>query len=235
MDTPTASHPPPRRRPERLEYQALNRSLSLITILVQNTEANARWQNYTKLLFDPQFHFYRYFLNSVIASAGAVLLGTTVATMAGYGFGRPRYDFRGRGALLGFLLLALMLGLLPLLLYNLQTGGTLDVLFRNVHTSYYGVNNLAYISNLRIRWDHLRALLNGSSFWYLGGPYRDPISPLALWLSAGIILAHTLRLAIRRPSIPRPAHDSSDRRASGLRQAALMPAFPLLMMALRRG
>lgn len=68
-----------------------------------------RWQNYTKLLFDPQFHFYRYFLNSVIASGGAVLLETLVATMAGYGFGRPRYDFRGRGALLGFLLLALML------------------------------------------------------------------------------------------------------------------------------
>ena len=29
--------------------------------------------------------------------------------MAGYGFGRPRYDFKLRGALLGFLLLALML------------------------------------------------------------------------------------------------------------------------------
>jgi len=68
-----------------------------------------RWQNYTKLLFDPQYHFYQYFLNSVIASVGAVGLETAIATMAGYGFGRPRYDFKLRGALLAFLLAALML------------------------------------------------------------------------------------------------------------------------------
>lgn len=68
-----------------------------------------RWQNYTKLLFDPQYHFYQYFLNSVIVSVGAVLFETAIATMAGYGFGRPRYDFKLRGALLAFLLAALML------------------------------------------------------------------------------------------------------------------------------
>jgi raffinose/stachyose/melibiose transport system permease protein len=68
-----------------------------------------RWQNYTRLLFDPQYHFYQYFLNSVIASVGAVLFETAIATMAGYGFGRPRYDFKLRGALLAFLLAALML------------------------------------------------------------------------------------------------------------------------------
>ena len=68
-----------------------------------------RWQNYTKLLFDPQYHFYQYFLNSVIASVGAVIFETAIATMAGYGFGRPRYDFKLRGALLAFLLAALML------------------------------------------------------------------------------------------------------------------------------
>jgi len=129
-------------------------------------------------------------------------------------------------------LLALMLGLLPLLLYNLQTGGTLDVLFRNVRTSYYGVNNLDYISNLRIRWDHLRALLNGSSFWYLGGPYRDPILPLAFWLSAGIILIRALRLAIRRPSISRLPHGLSGGRTRGALADILLSVFPLLMMAL---
>lgn len=68
-----------------------------------------RWQNYTRLLFDPQYHFYQYFLNSVIASVGAVIFETAIATMAGYGFGRPRYDFKLRGALLAFLLAALML------------------------------------------------------------------------------------------------------------------------------
>jgi len=127
-------------------------------------------------------------------------------------------------------LLALMLGLLPLLLYNLQTGGTLDVLLRNVHTSYYGVSNLAYLSNLKIRWEHLRALLDGSSFWYLGRPYREPIFPLAFWISAGATVAYGLRLAIRRPwgsrcslaggrIVEQPAH-------------VLLLAFPLSMMAL---
>jgi 4-amino-4-deoxy-L-arabinose transferase-like glycosyltransferase len=129
-------------------------------------------------------------------------------------------------------LLALMLGLLPLLLYNLQTGGTLDVLFRNVRTSYYGVNNLAYISNLRIRCGHLRALLNGSSFWYLGGPYGDPIFPLAFWLSAGIILAHALRLATRRPSISRRTHSSAGGQTTGPPADVLLRLFPLLIMAL---
>ena len=68
-----------------------------------------RWKNYTRLLFDPQYHFYQYFLNSVLTSGGAVILETILVTMAGYGFGRPRYDFKLRGVLLAFLLLALML------------------------------------------------------------------------------------------------------------------------------
>jgi len=113
-------------------------------------------------------------------------------------------------------LLALLLGLSPLLLYNLQTKGTVDVLLRNLRTSYYGVNNLAYLSNLRLRWDHLRALLDGSTFWYLGGVYRDPIFPLAFWVSAVVTLARGLRLAIFRPRGSQP-HDF---------------LFPLLMMAL---
>jgi ABC-type glycerol-3-phosphate transport system permease component len=74
-----------------------------------------RWQNYTKLLFDPQFHFYQYFFNSVFVTAFAVLLNSILATMAGYGFGRPRYDFRFRGLLLLALLAALMLP--PQILY----------------------------------------------------------------------------------------------------------------------
>ncbi|MEA3345477.1 MAG: glycosyltransferase family 39 protein [Chloroflexota bacterium] len=108
-------------------------------------------------------------------------------------------------------LLALLLGLLPLLLYNLQTGGTVDVLLRNLRTSYYGVNNLAYLSNLRLRWDHLRALLDGSNFWYLGSIHHDPVFPLAFWVSTAIILACCLR-----PRSPQPRRF----------------LFPLLMMAL---
>jgi len=128
-------------------------------------------------------------------------------------------------------LLALLLGLLPLLLYNLQTGGTVDVLLRNLRTSYYGVNNLAYLSNLRLRWDHLRALLDGSGFWYLGGIYRDPIFPLAFWVSAGVILACGLRLAIYHACASH-YDSSSGGGAIGWLPHALLPLFPLLMMAL---
>jgi 4-amino-4-deoxy-L-arabinose transferase-like glycosyltransferase len=129
-------------------------------------------------------------------------------------------------------LLALVLGLLPLLLYNLQTGGTLDVLLRNLRTSYYGVNNLAYISNLRIRWGHLRTLLNGSSFWYLGGPYRDPVFPLALWISMGVIVAHSLWLTTRPPSMSQSPHLPSGSPAAMLSADVPSLLFPLLMMSL---
>ena len=142
------------------------------------------------------------------------------------------YLMRNTATRLSIGLLALLLGLLPLLLYNLQTGGTVDVLLRNLRTSYYGVNNLAYLSNLRLRWDHLRALLDGSGFWYLGGVHRDPIFPLAFWVSAGVILARGLRLAICYPWASQFHDSSSGDGAIGWLPHALLPLFPLLMMAL---
>jgi 4-amino-4-deoxy-L-arabinose transferase-like glycosyltransferase len=129
-------------------------------------------------------------------------------------------------------LLALMLGLLPLLIYNLQTGGTLDVLLRNLRTSYYGVNNLAYLPNLKARWNHLRALLNGSAFWYLGGPYHDPILPVAFWVSAVALLACGFRLAIRRGSTSERFCPSTGGKDSGQPADVLIRLFPLVMMAL---
>jgi len=114
-------------------------------------------------------------------------------------------------------LLALLAGLSPLLLYNLQTGGTLDVVLRNLRTSYYGVSNLAYLSNLRLRWEHLRVLLDGASFWYLGGVHRDPIFPLAFWTSTAVLLACALRSALARPGSAYPC-----RRLSPLLMMALM-------------
>ena len=68
-----------------------------------------RWQNYVNLISDPQIRFYRYFGNSLFVSFFALLLNTALVTMGGYGFGRNRYHFRGRGALFTILLLALML------------------------------------------------------------------------------------------------------------------------------
>lgn len=68
-----------------------------------------RIQNYTRLLFSPNIHFYTYFLNSVVVTVGAMLITLVLASMGGYGFGRRRYNFRFRALLFTVLLFALML------------------------------------------------------------------------------------------------------------------------------
>lgn len=68
-----------------------------------------RWQNYTKLLFDPEIKFYRYFINSVLVTGGALILTLLLSCMAGYGFARRRFAFKYRGFLLTSLLFSLML------------------------------------------------------------------------------------------------------------------------------
>ena len=68
-----------------------------------------RWQNYTRLFLDPQIQFYRYFYNSLLVTAGALALTGLLSTLAGYGFGRPRYHFRFRGWLFAVLLFGLVL------------------------------------------------------------------------------------------------------------------------------
>lgn len=68
-----------------------------------------RWQNYTKLLFDPEIKFYRYFVNSVLVTGGALILTLLLSCMAGYGFARRRFTFKYRNFLLASLLFSLML------------------------------------------------------------------------------------------------------------------------------
>ena len=68
-----------------------------------------RWDNYTRLLFDPQIRFYRYFFNSLFVTFFALLLTAALSTLAGYGFGRARYNFRFRGWLFALLLFGLVL------------------------------------------------------------------------------------------------------------------------------
>ncbi len=68
-----------------------------------------RWQNYTRLLFDPQIRFYRFFYNSLFVTGFALALTGLLATLAGYGFGRPRYEFRFRRWLFALLLFGLLL------------------------------------------------------------------------------------------------------------------------------
>jgi raffinose/stachyose/melibiose transport system permease protein len=71
--------------------------------------SSPRWENYIRLLFDPDISFYRYFLNSLFVTFFSLVLTGVLATLGGYGFGRPRYEFKQRGWLFGLLLVALML------------------------------------------------------------------------------------------------------------------------------
>ena len=68
-----------------------------------------RWQNYVKLFFDPGIRFYRYYYNSLFVTFFALCLNAFLSTLAGYGFGRPRYNFRFRGWLFALLLFGVLL------------------------------------------------------------------------------------------------------------------------------
>jgi hypothetical protein len=78
-----------------------------------------------------------------------------------------------------------LLPLIPLLLFNLRTGGTLTSIFGNLGHSYYGVDNRAYLPNLLTRLGQLRTLLRGDHFWYLGGVFANPWAP---WAAGGLVV-----------------------------------------------
>jgi hypothetical protein len=83
-----------------------------------------------------------------------------------------------------------LLPLLPLLAFNLQTGGTFSTVSANLGSSYYGVDNRALLTNLGTRLTQLVTVLRGDHFWYLGGLYANVFAPwlAALALIAGILL-----------------------------------------------
>lgn len=84
-----------------------------------------------------------------------------------------------------------LLPLLPLLLFNLQTGGTWATMSGNAATSYYGVNNRDLWANLLVRLPQIGVSLEGSQFWYLGAIYANRLAPwIALGCVAGGLLAH---------------------------------------------
>lgn len=68
-----------------------------------------RWGNYWKLMFDPAIRFYQYFVNSIIVTSASLTITVLLSTLAGYGFGRPRYNFPWRSVLFALLLFSLML------------------------------------------------------------------------------------------------------------------------------
>ncbi|MGQ9466501.1 MAG: glycosyltransferase family 39 protein [Anaerolineae bacterium] len=81
--------------------------------------------------------------------------------------------------------LCFLLPLVPLIIFNLQTGGTLSSVLGNLGQSYYGVNNRAYLPHLIVRLGQLQPLLRGDHLWYLGGIFANPWAP---YLAAGTLL-----------------------------------------------
>jgi hypothetical protein len=85
--------------------------------------------------------------------------------------------------------LAFLLGAAPLIWYNVVSGATFATLQKNLVTTEYGVNNLDLMRNLATAWDTFRVLLDGSYFWYQGGPFaNDAYLPVFLVAAAGSVL-----------------------------------------------
>lgn len=97
-------------------------------------------------------------------------------------------------------LLALLLPLLPLLAFNLQTGGTFASVTSNLGRSYYGVDNANVLANAPVRWSQVLQVLRGEQFWYLGAVYTNSAAPwlaliavvLGLWRNWRIVLPPVL-------------------------------------------
>jgi hypothetical protein len=103
----------------------------------------------------------------------------------------PATSFQLRLLTWGGAAIAFLLPLIPLVVFNLRTAGTLTALFGNLGRSYYGVDNTAYLPNLLTRLGQLVTLLRGDHFWYLGGVFANAWAP---WLAGGLA---AIALAVR--------------------------------------
>ena len=119
-------------------------------------------------------------------------------------------------------ILAFVLGCWPLIIYNIQTSGTLLSITRNAQTSYYGVNNLAIGSNLVERSAQFVRLLDGSHLWYLGRIVSNPVS-IAVFVIVLLSVILPNFMTIRKQNSPPPAGDEP---------AAKSALFPFLVVGL---
>jgi 4-amino-4-deoxy-L-arabinose transferase-like glycosyltransferase len=103
---------------------------------------------------------------------------------------RPLLRWRDLPALV-LALPAFLVGASLILLYNLQTRGTLEVLTQNAVTTSYGVDNRAFVSNLLTRLDAFVVYLRGEHFWYFGQQFLNPLYP-TLFVTALAALALAL-------------------------------------------
>ncbi|MCH9663364.1 MAG: hypothetical protein K0U66_06880, partial [Gammaproteobacteria bacterium] len=87
--------------------------------------------------------------------------------------------------LLALTVVMFVVPLLPLILFNIQTSGTISSIINNLDQSYYGVENSNIARNLPMRLAQLMQSIRGDHFWYLGGIYGNNLAP---WLAVLAIL-----------------------------------------------
>lgn len=95
---------------------------------------------------------------------------------------------------LALALTCFLLPLIPLIVFNVRTSGTLISIFGNLGRSYYGVDNSAYLPNLLTRARQVVTLMRGDHFWYLGGVFANRWAP---WLAAGLASGAALLIGRR--------------------------------------
>jgi hypothetical protein len=126
-------------------------------------------------------------------------------------------------------LVCFLVPLIPLILFNLRTGGTIASVFGNLGKSYYGVNNAAYLPNLLSRLQQLRTLLRGDQVWYLGELFANRWAP---WLAGGLIAAATVQAVLfrKRGVSSRDREAPSSEAPDGKPYAFLLPLILLLLI-----
>jgi len=82
-------------------------------------------------------------------------------------------------------LLCFLLGIFPLIIYNVQSEGTFLTLTGNLTSTYYGASNLAFAENLATRLEQFKVVLNGGHLWYLGGVFTNDLYPF-FFVCAGL-------------------------------------------------
>lgn len=122
-------------------------------------------------------------------------------------------------------------GCWPLILYNVQTGGTFKSITENAGVSYYGVNNADVWTNLGTRFEQLGILLSGGHLWYLGDVYANSFA-VGIFLLA--IVASIWLVFPRRTEKIREVHEGryGETAVSGQPSAVVLLPYLLIILVL---
>lgn len=150
------------------------------------------------------------FLWGIVAVVGVmILIGVTRWWRRGHPPLRTSVGWRACLLSLAGFVVALFVGAAPLLLYNVETQGTLLSIFGNLGTSYYGVSNTALGANLLARLEQVGILLAGNHLWYLGEVYINPLAGWALFVLLGAVALLGFQLYLPLPTVDTaPAPDA---------------------------